>query len=113
MVARIMPVSWHWPERIASRTVREPTLWDAGIRMMRAENPGALEFIIEAAEIRRRNRDVIEACKEKGRQGQAARTLHDPDRSRPRMKFGFRSTVTPTNKSMTWSKMTVLTDSNT
>src|SRR3546814_6402063 len=27
VVARIMPVSWHWPERIAARTVREPTLW--------------------------------------------------------------------------------------
>jgi len=31
MVARIMPVGWHWPERIAARTVREPTLWVSAV----------------------------------------------------------------------------------
>lgn len=76
VVARIMPLSWHWPERIAARTVREPTLWEAGARIMRAENPGAWEFIIEAAEMRRRNRDVIEACKKKAaRAKQPARCM--------------------------------------
>ncbi len=29
-VARILPVSWHLPERIAARTVRAPNLWEAG-----------------------------------------------------------------------------------
>lgn len=32
----IGPQSWHWPERVAGRTIGEPTLWDAGIRLMRA-----------------------------------------------------------------------------
>ncbi len=35
------------------------------IRMMRAENLNAWLFIAEAAEMRRQNRDVIEACEKK------------------------------------------------
>lgn len=62
MVARAVPDSWHWPERIARRTVGEPTLWDAGIRLMRADSPEAWQFIVEAAEMRRQNREIIEAC---------------------------------------------------
>jgi hypothetical protein len=62
VVARIMPVSWHWPERIAARTVREPTLWEAGARIMHADSPEAWQFIADAAEMRRANRDKIAAC---------------------------------------------------
>lgn len=69
MVARIMSVSWHWPERIAARGVREPTIWEAGARIMRADSPEAWEAIVDAAEMRRRNRDVIEVCEKR-----AART---------------------------------------
>lgn len=62
MIARIMPESWHWPERIARRTVDEPSLWEAGIRLMRAENPDAWAFVVDAAEMRRNNRETIAKC---------------------------------------------------
>lgn len=61
-VARILPTSWHLPERIAARTVREPTLWEAGIRIMHADSPAAWQAIAEAAEMRRDNREAIDAC---------------------------------------------------
>lgn len=61
-VARILPTSWHLPERIAARTVREPTLWEAGTRIMHADSPEAWQSIAEAAEMRRDNREAIDAC---------------------------------------------------
>lgn len=33
--------------------------------MMRAENPNAWQFVIEAAEIRRQNREVMDACEKR------------------------------------------------
>ena len=61
-VARILPTSWHLPERIAARTVREPTLWDAGTRLMQAGNPESWQVIVDAADMRQANRDAIDAC---------------------------------------------------
>ena len=61
-VARTLPTSWHLPERIAARTVREPTLWEAGTRIMHADSPAAWQAIAEAADMRRDNREVIDAC---------------------------------------------------
>ncbi len=61
-VAHLFPTSWHLPERIAARTVREPTLWEAGTRIMHADRPEAWQAIAEAAEMRRDNREVIDAC---------------------------------------------------
>lgn len=61
-VARILPTGWHVPERIAARTVREPTLWEAGTRIMHADSPEAWQAIAEAAEMRRDNREAIDAC---------------------------------------------------
>lgn len=61
-VARILPTSWHLPKRIAARTVREPTLWEAGTRIMQADSPAAWQAIAEAAEMRRDNLDAIDAC---------------------------------------------------
>jgi len=61
-VARIAPTDWHWPERLAARTVREPTLWEAGTRIMRAGNPEGWQAIVDAADMRRANQDTIAAC---------------------------------------------------
>ena len=61
-VARTLPTSWHLPERIAARTVREPTLWDAGTRLMQAGNPESWQVIVDAADMRQANRDAIDAC---------------------------------------------------
>lgn len=65
VTARAMPDSWHWPERRAAGMVGEPTLWDAGIRMMRAEAPESWQFVAEAAEMRRENREAVEACQKR------------------------------------------------
>jgi hypothetical protein len=60
--ASIAPQSWQWPERVARRTMGEPTLWDAGIRLMRAGNPDGWQAIVDAADMRQANRDTIAAC---------------------------------------------------
>ncbi|QUT06889.1 hypothetical protein KFK14_05480 [Sphingobium phenoxybenzoativorans] len=60
--ASIGPQSWLWPERAARRTLGEPTLWDAGIRLMRVGNPEGWQMIVEAADLARENRDSLFAC---------------------------------------------------
>ena len=60
--ASTAPQSWHWPERVARRTMGEPTLWDAGIRLMQAGNPEGWQAIVDAADMRQDNRDAIAAC---------------------------------------------------
>ncbi|MEQ6335119.1 DUF6118 family protein [Sphingobium sp. MK2] len=60
--ASIGPQSWLWPERVARRTLGEPSLWDAGIRLMRAGNPEGWRVIVDAANMRQENDDVIAAC---------------------------------------------------
>jgi Family of unknown function (DUF6118) len=62
-IARAMPESWHWPERIAARMVGASSLWDAGARMMQAGDPQAWNALLHAADIQRNNRDAIEACR--------------------------------------------------
>ena len=62
VIARALPASWHIPERIAARTVGEPTLWDAGTRLMRAGNTEGWQAIVDAADMRQANRDTIAAC---------------------------------------------------
>lgn len=64
-VAHLAPTGWHWPERLAARTVREPTLWDAGTRLMRAGNPEGWQAIVDAADMRQANRDAIAACEQR------------------------------------------------
>lgn len=60
--ASISPQSWHWPESVARRTLGEPTLWDAGIRLMRTGNPDGWQVIVDAADLARENRDTLVAC---------------------------------------------------
>ena len=60
--ASIGPQGWHWPEGVARRVLGEPTLWDAGIRLMRAGNPEGWQAIVDAADIARENRDALTAC---------------------------------------------------
>ena len=60
--ASIGPESWLWPERVARRTLGEASLWDAGIRLMRAGNPEGWQAIVDAADLARENRDTIAAC---------------------------------------------------
>lgn len=62
-IARVMPESWHWPERMAARMVGAPSRWDAGARLMQSDSPEAWNALVQAAEIQRDNRDAIDACR--------------------------------------------------
>lgn len=72
--ASIGPQSWLWPERVARRTLGEASLWDAGIRLMRAGNPESWKAIVDAAEMRQENRETVAACE------RAAATAKEPVR---------------------------------
>ncbi|MCB2057963.1 MAG: hypothetical protein H6916_03400 [Novosphingobium sp.] len=62
-IARAMPESWHWPERMAARIVGAPSRWDAGARLMQSDSTEAWNALVQAADIQRDNRDVIDACR--------------------------------------------------
>ncbi len=62
-IARTMPESWHWPERMAARLVGESTRWDAGARLMKSDSPEAWNALAQVADIQRDNRDAIDACR--------------------------------------------------
>ncbi len=61
-VASIGPRSWLWPEAVARRTLGEASLWDAGVRLMRAGDPEGWRVIVGAARMRRANHDRISVC---------------------------------------------------
>jgi len=61
-LASIGPRSWLWPEAVARRALGEASLWDAGVRLMRAGNPEGWQAIVDAADMRRANRDIINTC---------------------------------------------------
>ncbi|MCP5391071.1 MAG: hypothetical protein H6920_05540 [Sphingomonadaceae bacterium] len=67
-IARTMPESWHWPERMARKAVGEPTIVDAGIRLIRSQNPEAWEELATAQRILSANREVLERCNERARE---------------------------------------------
>ena len=62
-IARVMPESWHWPERMAARMVGASSRWDAGARMMQSDSPEAWNALAQAADIQRDNRDAVDACR--------------------------------------------------
>ena len=62
LIARAMPESWHWPERMAARTLAMP-MWDGGQRLMAVAAPDAWRGITGAATLARDNRDAIGACR--------------------------------------------------
>ena len=62
-IARAMPDSWHWPERMATRMVGESTRWDAGARLMQSDSAESWTALAQAADIQRDNRDAIDACR--------------------------------------------------
>lgn len=62
-IARVMPESWHWPERMAARIVGAPSRWDAGAQLMQSDSPEAWDALVQAADIRRDNQDTIDACR--------------------------------------------------
>ena len=63
IVARAMPTSWHWPERMATRTLNEASLWDAGRHLMMADNPDTWNSVAAAVTLVGDNREAIAACR--------------------------------------------------
>jgi hypothetical protein len=60
-VARAMPDAWHWPERMAARTLRLP-MWDAGQRLMVAASPNGFAMLGSDSRTMAANRAVVEGC---------------------------------------------------
>ena len=63
-VARAVPESWHWPEKMAARSLRMP-MWEGGQRMMHAASPDAFATILAGDRIITANREVLEACRKR------------------------------------------------
>lgn len=61
-LSRSLPESWHVPEKIATRVLREPSIWEGGARLLRVGSPQAWKAISDAAEMRHHNKKVIEDC---------------------------------------------------
>ena len=67
-IARAMPKSWHWPERLARKAVGEPTIVEAGMRLIRTQNPEGFEELMAAHSILSANREALDQCKERARE---------------------------------------------
>ncbi|GAA0659712.1 hypothetical protein FHT00_003584 [Sphingomonas insulae] len=73
IVARAVPTSWRWPERMAARTLAMP-MWEGGQRMMRSAAPEAFANVAAADRIVTANRAVLETCRKKAdKAGEAVR----------------------------------------
>ena len=67
-IARAMPESWQWPERMARKAVGEPTIVEAGMRLIRTQNPEGFEELMAAHSILSANREALDRCKERARE---------------------------------------------
>lgn len=73
IVARAVPTSWQWPERMAARSLDLP-MWEGGQRLMRASAPDAFANIAAGDRIVTANRQALEACRKRAdRAREAAR----------------------------------------
>lgn len=61
IVARAVPASWQWPEKMAARTLDVP-MWEGGQRMMQAASPSAFAALAAGDRIVTTNREAIEGC---------------------------------------------------
>lgn len=61
-IARALPESWNMPERISTRMLGEPSVWEAGVRLLRVGSPEAWRAISDAAAMRGQNKKAIAAC---------------------------------------------------
>ena len=61
-IARAVPESWHWPERMAEGMLDEPSAWEAGSRLIRADDPQAWSAVLQAARMAQANPQIISGC---------------------------------------------------
>lgn len=64
-IARSMPTSWRWPERMATRILDERGAWDAGQRLMQTAAPESWSAIVAASPLSDANRKAVQACRER------------------------------------------------
>jgi hypothetical protein len=69
-IARAMPESWHWPERMARKAVGEPSIVEAGIRLIRSQNPEGFDELMATHSILSTNRVALESCNDKARKAE-------------------------------------------
>lgn len=62
VLLRALPQSWHMPENMARHIIGEPSLWEAGARLMQAGNPDAWSKVVATDELRRGNDNAIAKC---------------------------------------------------
>jgi hypothetical protein len=61
VVARSVPASWQWPERMAARSL-DMEMWDGGQHMMALASPDAFGAILAGNKIVSANRNTLGAC---------------------------------------------------
>ncbi|KKI21929.1 hypothetical protein XM50_01475 [Sphingomonas sp. Ag1] len=71
IVARAVPASWQWPERMAARSLAMP-MWEGGQRMMRTAAADAFANIAAGDRIVTANRLALEACQRRATKGHEA-----------------------------------------
>ncbi|APX67948.1 hypothetical protein AV944_18145 (plasmid) [Sphingomonas sp. LK11] len=64
VVARAVPASWQWPEKMAARTLAMPK-WEGAQRMMQAASPSAFAALVAGDRIVSANREALEACRKR------------------------------------------------
>ena len=69
-IARVMPESWHWPERMAVRLLGTGTVWEAGRHLMISASPQSWNEIAAAVTLFDDNRRAIEKCRDAAAKGE-------------------------------------------
>ena len=69
-IARLMPTSWHWPERMAVRLLGTGTVWEAGRHLMISASPQSWNEIAAAVTLFDDNRRAIEKCRDAAAKGE-------------------------------------------
>ncbi|MDF0546402.1 DUF6118 family protein [Sphingobium sp. H39-3-25] len=64
IVARAVPATWQWPEKMAARSLDLP-MWEGGQHLMRASAPEAFANIAAGDRIVTANRQALEACRKR------------------------------------------------
>ena len=80
-IARAMPESWQWPERMARKAVGEPSIVEAGIRLIRSQNPEAWEELAAAQRVLSTNRDAWERCVDRSRKEETTGQMFSSDQT--------------------------------
>ena len=62
-IARAMPDTWRWPERMATSVLAEPTPWDAGKHLMQRASLERWNAVVAGNRIVTANRDALAACR--------------------------------------------------